>query len=171
MILSNLILPLIVLFTVGYGFLKKIDLYDAFVEGAKESFDMVFTMFPCVLGMILGINLFLESGILNNIMDLLNPLFSFFKIPKEIFPISIMRPISGSASLALLNNIFTNHGPDSLIGRIASVIQGSTETTFYVITLYFGCIGIKKIRYALKVGLLADLIGIIASIVVVNIIF
>lgn len=169
--ISNLVMPLIVLIVILYGILKKINVYDAFVEGASESFDLAFTLFPCLLGMIFGVNLFVKSGALDYIFKLLSPLFSYLKIPIQIFPMMIMRPISGSSSLALLNSILSSYGPDSFMGRLASVIQGSTDTTFYVLTLYFGSIGIKKIRYALWAGLAADLIGIISAIIIVSLMF
>ena len=142
--ISSLIIPVLVLFVIIYGLIKKTNIYDVFVDGAGESFDLVLTMFPC---------------------------FTYLKVPIEIFPMIIMRPISGSSSLAILNNIFENFGPDSFAGRLASVIQGSTDTTFYILTLYFGSIGIKKIRYALWAGLFADLLGILSAIFLVNIMF
>lgn len=169
--ISSWIMPLLVLFVVGYGIFKKINVYDVFVKGATESFDMVFTMFPCLLGMIFGINLFLKSDILNYIFTLLQPIFSQLNVPTEVFPMMILRPISGSSSLAILNNLFITYGPDSMIGRLGSVIQGSTDTTFYILTLYFGSVGIKKIRYSLWAGLAADVIGIVSAIIIVNLFF
>ncbi len=159
------------LFVVLYGFIKKIDIYDTFIEGVKESFTMILSLFPTFIAMILAINLFINSGFMDFILSLFKPAFNLINVPIEIFPIAIVRPISGSASLAYLNNIFKVHGPDSFIGLLSSVMQGCTDTTFYIITLYFGSIGIKKIRYSLIVGLCADLIGIIASITLVNIFF
>ena len=132
---------------------------------------MITSLFPTFIAMILAINLFINSGFLDFVLSLLKPLFDLIKVPVEILPIAIVRPISGSASLAYLNNIFTIHGPDSFIGLLSSVMQGCTDTTFYVITLYFGSIGIKKIRYSLFAGLCADLIGITASIIIVNLLF
>lgn len=169
--ISSFIIPLLVLIVVGYGFIKKINIYDVFVEGSMESFDLVLTMFPCLLGMIFGVNLFLKSGVLDFIFQLLEPFFSYIKVPIEIFPMMVMRPISGSSSLAILNNIYEGFGPDSFIGRLASVIQGSTDTTFYILTLYFGSIGIKKIKYALWSGLFADLLGILSAVFLVNLLF
>lgn len=169
--ISSLIMPLLVLVIIIYGIYKKVDVYDVFIEGSKESFDVICSMFPCLLSMILGVNLFIKSGVIDSLLNITKPFFDFLSIPTQIIPLSIMRPISGNASLALLNNIFESFGPDSYIGRLASVIQGSTDTTFYVITLYFGCVGIKKIRYALWAGLASDLIGIIASIIIVKIMF
>ena len=132
---------------------------------------MITSLFPTFIAMILAINLFINSGFLDFVLSFFKPLFDIIKIPVQILPIAIVRPISGSASLAYLNNIFTTHGPDSFIGLLSSVMQGCTDTTFYVITLYFGSIGIKKIRYSLFAGLCADLIGITASIIIVNLLF
>ena len=154
-----------------YGFIKKIDIYDTFIEGVKESFEMITNLFPTFIAMILGINLFINSGFLEFLLSLFKPLFTYINIPTEILPIAIIRPLSGSASLAYLNSIFNTYGPDSFMGLLSSVMQGSTDTTFYIITLYFGSIGIKKIKYSLTACLFADLIGISASILIVNLFF
>ncbi len=169
--ISNLMIPLLVLVVIGYGLYKKIDIYDVFVNGAKESFDMVFTLFPCLLGMIFGINIFLKSGALNIMFDLVNPFFEYLKIPLDIFPMALLRPISGSSALAILNNILESSGPDSFIGRMASILQGSTDTTFYVLTLYFGTVGIKKIKHALWVGIISDIAGMIAAVALTTLLF
>ena len=169
--ISKLLLPSIVLFIVIYGIIKKVNVYDEFVDGAKESFDMFVSLFPPMLGMIFAINLFIKSNCLNYFLSFLSSVFNLLKVPLEVIPMAIMRPISGSSSLAILNNILEVNGPDSLIGKIASVMQGSTDTTLYVLTLYFGSVGIKKIKYSLWAGLLTDLFALIMSIVVVNLIF
>ncbi len=169
--ISELIIPLLVLFIVVYGIYKKINVYDAFIDGSIESFQMILTIFPCILAMILGINIFLQSGLLTGILNLIRPVLLSLKVPVEIIPMALMRPISGNATLAILNNLLQDFGPESLIGRLASVIQGSTETTFYVLTLYFGSVGIKKIRHAMWTGLTVDLIGIISSIIIVLLFF
>lgn len=170
-LLSSMMIPLLVLMVLIHGILKKVDVYDVFIEGTKESFGMILELFPTLLGMILGINIFLKSGVLEFVLQGLAPFFSYLKIPLEIIPMAIMRPISGSSTLAILNNIYETFGPDGYLGTLASVIQGSTDTTFYVLTLYFGSIGIKKIRYAMWAGLSADLIGIVTSIIIVNCLF
>ncbi|MEG2311480.1 MAG: spore maturation protein [Bacilli bacterium] len=164
-------MPLLIFLVILYGIYKKTNVYDDFIDGVKESFSLTKSMFPCLLAMILGINIFVNSGFLSAFLSMFTEMFQFLKIPLDIVPLALMRPISGSSSLALLNDLFINHGPDSYIGRLGSVIQGSTETTFYVLTLYFGSIGIKKIKYALWAGLFADLIGIIVAIIVVKMIF
>lgn len=169
--ISSLIIPIIVLFVIGYGIYKKVNVYEVFIEGATESFDMIIKIFPNLLAMILSINILLNSNVLNILEYIIKPLLSLIEIPFEIVPMSLMRPLSGTSSLVLLNDLFSKYGPDSFIGTLGSIIQGSTDTTFYILTLYFGSIGIKKIRYGLAVGLLADLIGIIASVIIVKMIF
>ncbi len=169
--ISSLIIPIMVLGVIIYGVYKKINVYDTFIEGSKESFEMVLTIFPNLLGMILAINLLLNCNFLNLFGVILKPILDLVEVPFTIIPMALMRPISGSSTLAMLNNILSSYGPDSFIGTLASVIQGSTDTTFYVITLYFGSVGIKKIRYSLYGGLFADLVGILASIIIVKIIF
>lgn len=169
--MTKLIIPLMVLIIIMYGVYKKVNVYDTFIEGSKESFEMILMLFPNLLGMLLAINIFLKSNILTYLIGFLSPLFDFIHIPIEIIPMAIMRPISGNSSLAILNNLLSQHGPDSFLGRLASVIQGTNDTTLYVLTLYFGSVGIKKIKYALWAGLISDLIAIICSVIVVNILF
>lgn len=170
-LISSLIIPIMVLGVIGYGVYKKINVYDAFISGAKESFDLIINIFPNLLAMMLAVKLFLNSNVLNVLEKVLNPILTLIEIPFGIIPMILMRPISGTSSLAILNNILKDYGPDSFIGNLASVIQGSTDTTFYILTLYFGCIGIKKIRYSLWAGLFADLVGIVASIIIVKLMF
>ena len=169
--MSDLFIPLIVIFIVFYGFIKKVNIYDSFVSGAKSSIYMIKNMFSPLLAMILAVNIFKNSQIIDFIFYFLKPIFLSLKIPFEILPIAIMRPLSGSFGLALLNNIYDIYGPDSFISVLSSVIQGSSDTTIYIITLYFGTIGIKKIKYALWVGLLADLFMVIMSIIIVPLLF
>lgn len=169
--ISNYIIPIIVLIIVLYALKKRVDIYDTFIDGTKESFDMILKVFPNLLAMVFGVNIFLKSGVLDFIFNNLKPIFSYINVQIEILPMAIMRPISGSASLAILNDIFLNYGPDSFIGTVASIIQGSTDTTFYVLTLYFGSIGIKKIRYAMWAGLFSDLVGIVTAIILGNVLF
>lgn len=163
---SLLLIPLMVGGIIVYGFVKKVDIYSSFIKGAKDGISSAFSIFPFTVAMVFAVNIFLHSGLLDalfsGIQNILGP-----HIPTSIFPMAILRPISGAASQVIMTDIFMNYGTDSFIGRLASVMQGSTDTTFYVVTLYFGSIGIKKIRYALKAGLSADLIGILASILIV----
>lgn len=153
-----------------YGLVKGVDIYSSFIKGAKDGINSAIGIFPFTVSMVFAVNIFLHSGLLDAIFgglqDALGPM-----IPTSIFPMALLRPISGSASQVIMTDIFMNFGPDSFIGRLASVLQGSTDTTFYVITLYFGSIGVKKIRYALKAGLSADLVGILASAIIVYFLF
>ncbi len=169
--MSNYLIPLIVLTVIIYGNYKKINVYDAFVEGAREGFPMVVKMFPSLLSMILAVNIFSNSGVIDFVFSFLKPFLLILKIPFEILPIAFMRPLSGSFGLAILNNIYEVYGPDSFISILSSVIQGSSDTTIYIISLYFGTVGIKKIRYALWVGLLADLFMVIISLFIVPFFF
>ena len=170
-LISSLMLPGLVLFILLYGIYKKKNVYDLFVEGAKESFDMVLNLFPSILAMILGVNILVKSEFITFLFSSLSNILKFFKIPLDVLPMMLIRPISGSSALAILNNILSKFGPDSFQGVLASLVQGSTDTTFYILTLYFGSVGIKKIKYSLWAGLFADLTGIILSIVVTNWLF
>lgn len=159
--LSNYIIPLIVIIIVFYGFIKKVDIYECFLEGSVDGLKTVVSIIPVILAMILAVNIFIESGILN----LIGGTF------KDIVPMIVLRPISGNATMAYLSKIYQRYGVDSYFGNLASIIQGATDTTIYVLALYFGSIGIKKTRYALIGGLFADICGIIAAFVVVRIFF
>lgn len=159
---------LIVLLTATY---KKIPTYETFVEGGKEGVKLAFSLLPFLVGMIVSIGILQASGAMTAFIELIEPVLTFIGVPAEILPLALVRPISGTAALGMTTDLIENFGPDSFIGRLASTMQGSTDTTLYILTVYFGAVGIKKMRYALKVGLLADLIGIIASIVIVNIVF
>lgn len=170
-LISSLMLPGLVLFILLYGIYKKKNVYDLFVEGSKESFDMVLNLFPSILAMILGVNILVKSEFIPFLFSSLSNALNFLKVPLDVLPMMLIRPISGSSALAILNNILSKFGPDSFQGVLASLVQGSTDTTFYILTLYFGSIGIKKIRYSLWAGLFADLVGIILSIVVTNWLF
>ena len=166
---SKIVIPVFIVFVIFYGFKKKINIYESFLEGAKEGLIISFNIFPSIIAMVFAINIFLDSNFVYEVLGFLNPLLKFINIPIEIMPMAILRPISGTASLAIMNDIFINYGPDSYIGRLASVLQGCTDTTIYVLALYFSSIGIKKIKHCLFLSLIVDLIGVISSIVLVNI--
>lgn len=166
--ISNYILPILVLIIVLYGLYKKIDLYEAFVDGSKESFKMGYTIFPNLLAMILSVNVLINSGFLEWVIKLL---LGNINLPIELISLIVTKPISGSASIALLNTIYTKYGVDSFYSLVASTIQGCTDTTFYVIALYYGSIGIKKTRYALINSLFGDFIGITVSIILCYVLF
>ncbi len=169
--ISIIIIPLLVLFIVIYGYKQKVNIYNSFLNGAKEGLVSTFNIFPTLIAMVFAINIFLKSNFIEFFLGFLKPLFSNLNIPFDILPMALLRPISGSSTLVIMNNIFEMHGPDSFIGLLASIIQGCTDTTFYVMSLYFGSVKILKTRYALKVGLFADLCGIVAAFVIANLMF
>ena len=169
--ISNLIVPIIVLVVIIYGLYKKVNIYNSFIEGVKEGLKTCLDIFPTIFTMYLGINILLSSNIIIDLSKYLNIFLSKINIPSQILPLALLRPISGSSSLLILDNIFKNYGPDSYVGRISSIIQSSTDTTIYIISLYFGSIGIKKIRYSLIVGLLTDLFCVIMSIIIIKMFF
>ena len=169
--ISKLMIPFFVLFVILYGLKKKVFVYDTFLEGAKEGLTTVFNIFPSIIAMVFAINIFLNSNILEYIFEFIKPVLNILHIPFSILPMAFVRPISGTASLAIMNDIFVKFGPDSLTGRIASILQGCTDTTIYVLALYFGSIKISKTRHALSTGLFADFIGILASFLIVNFFF
>ncbi|SDJ66589.1 spore maturation protein [Sediminibacillus albus] len=168
---STWMIPLIILVILVAAAWKRLPSYELFVEGGKEGVNMAFSLLPFLLGMMVSIAILRGSGALDALINLISPLLELFGVPPEIVPLSIVRPISGTAALGMTTELIKTYGPDSFIGRLASTMQGSTDTTFYIITVYFGAVGIRKMGDALKVGLLADLIGIIASIVIVSIVF
>lgn len=169
--ISKLIIPLFVLTVIFYAFRRKVMIYDTFLEGAKEGLITVFHIFPSILAMVFAINIFLNSHLLETIFGVISPFLEKINLPISILPMAFVRPISGTASLAIMNEIFVNFGPDSFVGKLASTIQGCTDTTIYVLALYFGSIKISKTRYALSTGLFADLVGILASFLVVSLLF
>ncbi|HEX6594568.1 MAG TPA: spore maturation protein [Bacillota bacterium] len=169
--ISTWMIPLFLFVVLLTATWKKIPTYEVFVEGGKEGVHMAFSLLPFLVGMIVSISILRSSGALEAFVLLISPFLSAIGIPSEIIPLALVRPISGTAALGMTTELISTYGPDSFIGRLASTMQGSTDTTLYIITVYFGAVGIKKTRYAVKVGLLADLIGILASILIVTIIF
>lgn len=170
-IISKIILPLFIILIIFYGLKKKINVYNSFLEGAKEGLVTTFSIFPAIIAMIFAINIFLDSNVLPFIIKFLNPVVGKINIPLEILPMALLRPVSGTASLAIMDDIFRQFGPDSFAGRLTSILQGCTDTTVYVIALYFGTVKITKIKHSLWVGLFADLVGIIMAFILTNLFF
>ena len=168
---SFIILPLLVLYIIVYGFRKKINIYDEFLIGAKDGLITTFKIIPNIVAMIFAINILIKSNIISDMFMFLDPIFEKISLSTEILPMAFFRSISGTSTLAIMAQIFDSYGPDSIMGLLASVIQGSSDTTFYVIALYYSSIGITKNRYALSVGLFADLCGILASFLLVYLLF
>jgi spore maturation protein B len=165
------IIPLIILFVMCYGMMKEIKVYDCFVEGAKEGLTVCYKIFPYLLAMIIAVSVFRESRALDFIITLLSPLVKLIGLPSELIPLVLVKPLSGSGALGIYMEILKNYGPDTYIGRVGSIIMGSTETIFYTITIYFGAIGIKKIRHTLWAAIMADLVAIIMAVTLARIMF
>lgn len=168
---SELLLPVIFSLFILKALRTKTDAFAAFSEGVKESLSITADIFPSVFCLMTAISMLRSSGLLDFIISLIAPVFTFFKIPPEIVPAALLRPLSGSGSIALLSDILKNHNPDSLIGIMASVITGSTETTFYTIAVYFGAVGTKNTANAVKAALIADFVSIAASIIICKLMF
>jgi len=170
-IVSSYALPAIILVILCIGLYKEVKVYDIFVESAKEGITTVIKIMPSPVGLLVAIGVFRASGALDLLIFALRPVTDFIGIPNEAVPLAMMRPISGSASLALISDIMKVHGPDSFIGRVVSTMMGSTETTFYTLALYFGAAGIKKIRYTLVAAMIADFSSILASVWICTLVF
>ncbi|VAW58443.1 hypothetical protein MNBD_GAMMA11-164 [hydrothermal vent metagenome] len=164
--LTSLIIPLLILFIISHGLIKHIAVYEVFVDGAKEGFSIAVNIIPWLVGMLFAIAIFRASGALDFILSLLSPIANTLGFPPEIIPMGIIRPLTGSGSVGILAELINTHGEDSLTVKTAAVIFGSTETTFYVLAVYFGAVNIKNTRYAVQAGLAADLAGFIAAIAV-----
>jgi spore maturation protein B len=159
-------MPLVILTIIIYGVKEKNKVYDTFVEGAKEGIGIVVNIFPTLIGIFIAVGALRASGIIDLIINIIKPAINLLKIPAEIMPLALLRPISGSASMAVATDIISNYGVDSKIGLIASTIMGSTETTLYTIALYTSVVGIKKIRFVLIAALIGDIMGMLASVII-----
>ena len=167
--LSNSIMPIMILFILGYALKENVNVYDTFLEGAKEGMEMVFGLLPTLVGIFVAIGALRSSGILDLIVKGITPICQIFDLPSQIMPLALIRPISGSASMAIAVDIMGKWGVDSQIGMIASTIMGSTETTLYTIAIYTACVKIKKIKFTLATALIADFVGILTSILICKI--
>jgi spore maturation protein SpmA len=170
-IVSILAIPLIIVSFVTYGTIKKVKIYEAFVEGAKEGFNVAVRIIPFLVAMLVAIGIFRAGGAMDFLTLILSPITNLIGFPAEALPMALMRPLSGSGSLGIMSEILSVHSPDSFIGMLVSTIMGSTETTFYVLALYFGSVNIKRTRHAVAVGLLADIAGILGALFIVKLLF
>ncbi len=169
--ISILAIPLIIISFVTYGAIKKVKLYEAFVEGAKEGFNVAVRIIPYLVAMLAAIGIFRAGGAMDFLITILSPITNLIGMPAEAMPMALMRPLSGSGSLGIMSEVISVRGPDSFIGILVSTIMGSTETTFYVLALYFGSVNIKKTRHAVAVGILADIAGILGALFIVKLLF
>ncbi|MGG7144058.1 spore maturation protein [Clostridium nigeriense] len=166
--ITKSIIPIIVVIIITYGMIKGKKVYEWFIEGAKEGLKVCLNIFPYLLAMIIAVNIFREAKLLDMLNNIISPVSSLIGLPKEIVPLVLVKPLSGSGALGILTDIVKTYGPDSYIGLIASVIMGTTETIFYTVTVYFGAVQIKKIRHTVWAAMLADLTAIIVSILLVS---
>ncbi|MBP2649829.1 MAG: hypothetical protein H6Q74_654 [Firmicutes bacterium] len=169
--LSVWAIPLILLIIPLAGLVRRVRVYEAFVEGAAEGFSNAIRIMPFLVAMMVAISIFRDSGALDECVALLKPLLLKAGIPVELVPLAIMRPLSGTGAIGLASELLNTQGPDSLVGRIASTVIGSTDTTFYILTVYFGSVGVINPRYSILVGLIGDLFGFIGSVFICKMLF
>lgn len=166
--ISTALIPIIIFSIVLYGMIKKVKVYECFVEGAKDGIRICINIFPYILAMLLSVAVFRESGAMQYFINFVKPVVKILGFPPELVPLVVVKPLSGSGALGVFAEILKKYGADSYIGIIASVIMGSTETIFYTITVYYGAVKIKKIRHTLWAAVMADLTSIIAALFIVK---
>ncbi len=167
-IISSLAIPIMIVGIIVFGLAKRTNVYDSFIEGAKSGLESTIQIAAPLVGLLVGISALRGSGAMEILAKLLAPVTNSLGVPSEILPLALLRPVSGSGSVAIVNDIFKNCGADSLAGKIASVMMGSTETTFYTVAVYFGAVGIKNVRHTVKSALIADLTGMVMAVVTVR---
>ena len=168
---SRWAVPLFISFIIIFATLRGVKVYEVFVQGAAEGFHIAVRIIPYLVAMMLAVGLFRQAGVNELIAQIFMPVFRFLHIPPEVLPLALMRPLSGGGALGITAELIHTYGPDSLIGRMASTMQGSSDTTFFVLAVYFGSVGIKRYRHALGLGLFADLVTFLASVCLVNLVF
>jgi spore maturation protein B len=169
--ITTSIMPLSIGAIIVFGLKERVQVFDCFMSGAKEGIETLFRILPSLIGIVTAISMLRASGLIDVITNLLSPILGAVGFPAEIFPLAIMRPISGSGSMGIVNDVLKSSGPDSFLGRVVSVMMGSTETTFYTLAIYFGSVGITRTRYTMWCALLADATAILASVYLVKLFF
>lgn len=170
-VIASWTIPLMLMIIPLYGYIRGINVYETFIDGAKEGLTLAVQIMPYVLSIFVAIGVFRDSGAMDLLISLIKPVLNVIHMPGEVLPLAVVRPLSGNSSLAITVELMRNWGPDTFIGRLASTLQASTDTTFYVLTLYFGSVGITKIRHALSAGLFADFVGMMAALFFVHLFF
>ncbi len=170
-IISVVAIPLLLIVFLGWGVVRRVKVYSTFVEGAKEGFDVAVKIIPYLVAMLVAIGIFRASGGMDILIAGMKPLTDLIGMPAEALPMAIMRPLSGSGSLGLMTEIMKTHGPDSFLGVLVSTMYGSSETTFYILAVYFGAANIRNTRHALPAGLIADLFGMLGAVLICRILF
>ncbi len=169
--ISRWAIPFLLLVIPVYGAIRRVKVYESFVEGAKEGFQVAVRIIPYLVAILVAVGMLRSAGAIDMLARGLNPLLGHIGFPPEMLPLAIMRPLSGSGSMGIVTELVKTHGPDSFIARLAATAYGSTETTFYVLAVYFGAVGIKKARYAVISGLIADVASLLAAVVVCRLVF
>ena len=164
-------IPVILMVVLFVALFKKIKVYEIFVDGAKEGFQVAVRVIPYLVAILVAIGMFRASGAMEYLIKFLTPITSLIGMPAEALPVALMRPLSGSGTLGIVTELMQEHGPDSFIGRLTSTMFGSTETTFYVLAVYFGSVGIKRTRHAVAAGLIGDTAGMLAAVLICHIVF
>ena len=164
-------MPAFVCIIVVFGLIKRVPVFDIFLKGAKEGMQILYSIAPTIIGLVFAVDLLRSSGAIDAICNFIEPVADYLGFPKEIVPMVLLRPVSGSGSTALLTSLYEQCGPDSFAGRVASVLAGSSETTFYAIAMYFGCIKVKKIRHTLFAAIIADITAAVMSVLTVRLYF
>lgn len=165
------IIGIIILIIIGYGMIKGGKVYEWFIEGAKDGLKVCVNIFPYLLAMIVAVEMFKSANLLDMLNNILSPAAAIIGIPREIIPLILIKPLSGSGAIAIFTNIVQTYGPDTAIGLVASVIMGTTETIFYTVTVYFGAVKIKKVRHTVWAAIIADLTAIIMAVNLVKLLF
>ncbi len=168
---SDWVIPVVIIAIVTGGLLRRVKIYEVFVIGAKDGFNVAVRIIPYLVAILCAIAVFRASGAMEILTAALSPITGLIGMPAETVPLALVRPLSGSGALGVMSELIATHGPDSFIGRLSSTMMGSTETTFYVLAVYFGAVGIRKNRHALAAGLIADAAGILAAVFICNIVF
>ena len=171
LILSDLMIPLVLIYILFYGYSKKTNVYDSFIDGAEEGFKTVFKIAPTLVGLMVSVGVLRASGALDLLSNIISPITEKIGYPTEVVPLTFMRLISSSASTGILLDLFKTYGPDSFIGKFVSVMMSSTETVFYTMSVYFMAVNITKTRYTLAGALIANFAGVIASLWICNILW
>jgi spore maturation protein B len=170
-LVSILAIPLVMLVFLGWGIVRGVKVYEVFVEGAKDGFQVAIRIIPYLVAMLVAIGIFRASGAMDVLIAILSPVTNLIGMPAETLPMALMRPLSGSGSLGIMTELMKVHGPDSFIGILASTMYGSSVTTFYVLAVYFGSVSVKNTRYAVPAGLIADAFGMLGAVLICRILF
>ena len=170
-IFSIWLIPVLIFTILILAWRNKVKVYEAFIDGAKEGFSVAIKIIPYLVAVLVAIGMFRASGAMDIFVALFSPITNLIGMPAETLPVALMRPLSGSGALGLVTELMKQHGPDSFIGRVASTMWGSTETTFYVVAVYFGSVGVRRVRHSVAAGLVGDAVGLIMAVIICNLVF